>query len=120
MIFLSRLLKVTNSLLGSKDFRIRRVCEIDEGLFAKVFGISVDRAIGYGMVGLSKQGDGPMTKIIDTASIRENDLISFRLEAMNEVEITGIVANHREDGMFNVETIYGLIAVEPSEVTDIC
>lgn len=61
-----------------------------------------------------------MTKIIDTASIRENDLIAFRLDKMQEVEITGIVSNHREDGMFNVETIYGLIVVDPSEVTDIC
>lgn len=61
-----------------------------------------------------------MTKIIDTASIRENDLIAFRLDKMQEVEITGIVIDRREDGMFNVETIYGLITVDPVEVTDIC
>lgn len=61
-----------------------------------------------------------MTKIVDTMSIVEDDLVSFRLTALHEIEITGIVVTHREDGMFNVETAYGLIAVDPSEITDVC
>lgn len=60
-----------------------------------------------------------MTKIIDTASIRENDLIAFRLANMSQVEITGIVNKVSEDGRYLVESTVGLIFVQPTEITDI-
>lgn len=60
-----------------------------------------------------------ITKIIDTASIRENDLIAFRLNGM-ERELTGIVEDIYYDGRYRVNSTVGRIFVKPCEVTDIC
>lgn len=51
VIFMSRLLLVTNSLLGSKDFRIRGVCEI----ILVLGGLAVDMGWEYAKFKSSKR-----------------------------------------------------------------
>lgn len=61
-----------------------------------------------------------MISIIDTASIVIGDLVSFRLDAMKEIEIIGIISDVIDGGDFVVETAHGLILVNPPEITGAC